>query len=96
MGKNSSLIGKKFDSEPIYGDSDKFIKTKINSNGSNDYDLMQKAMNFNDVTIVSVKESDYKFHFCYMSKNDAVSITNNSNFIDKKGCFVIFLLIYKK
>ena len=53
-------------------------------------------MNFNDVAIVSVKESDYKFHFWHMSKNDAVSITNNSNFIDKKGCFVIFLLIYKK
>ena len=63
MGNSSSLIGKKFDSEPIYGDSDKFIKTKINSNGSNDYDLMQKAMNFNDVTIVSVKESDYRIHF---------------------------------
>ena len=63
MGKNSSLVGKKVDSEPIYGDSDKYIETKINSYGSNDYDLMQKTMNFNDVTIVSVKETDYRIHF---------------------------------
>ena len=27
------------------------------------HDLMQKAMNFNDVAIVSVKGSDYKIHF---------------------------------
>ena len=33
LGKNSSLIGKKFDCEPVYGDNDKYIKTKINSHG---------------------------------------------------------------
>ena len=27
----SSLIGKEFDSEPVYGDNDKYIKTKIKS-----------------------------------------------------------------
>ena len=27
------------------------------------HDLMQKAMNFNDVDIDSVKESDYRIHF---------------------------------
>ena len=32
-----------------------------------------KAMNFNDFTIVSVKGSDYRIHFCYMSKNDGKS-----------------------
>ena len=30
-GKSSSLIGKEFDGEPIYGDNDKYIKTKIKS-----------------------------------------------------------------
>ena len=35
------------------------------------HDLIQKAINVNDVTIVSVKESDYRIHFWYMSKNDA-------------------------
>ena len=29
-GKVSSLINKEFDSEPVYGDNDKYIKTKIN------------------------------------------------------------------
>ena len=38
------------------------------------HDLMQKAMNFNDVPIVSVKGSDYRIHFWYMSKNDAIII----------------------
>ena len=31
------------------------------SNGC--HDLMQKAMNFNDVAIVSLKGSDYRIHF---------------------------------
>ena len=55
---------------------------------SNGYhDLMQKAMSFNDVAIVSIKGNDYRIHFCYMSKNDAISIMHNSNLIDKKGAF---------
>ena len=29
----SSLIGKEFDSEPVYGDNDKYIKTKIKTYG---------------------------------------------------------------
>ena len=40
--------------------------------------LMQKAMNFIVVAIVSIKGSDYRIHFWYMSKNDAKSIMNNS------------------
>ena len=31
--KMTSLIGKEFDSEPDYGDNDKYIKTKIKSYG---------------------------------------------------------------
>ena len=41
--------------------------------------LMQKAMNFNDVAIVSIKGNDYRIHFCYMSKDDAINIMNNSS-----------------
>ena len=33
---------------------------------------MQKAMNFNDVTIVSVKGNDYRMHFWHMSKDGAI------------------------
>ena len=43
------------------------------------HDLMQKAMNFNDVAIVSIKENDYRIHFWYMSKDDAVKLMKNSN-----------------
>ena len=49
------------------------------------HDLMQKAVNFNDVSIVYVKENAYRIHFWYMGKDDAISITNNSNLIDKRG-----------
>ena len=37
------------------------------------HDLMPKAMSFNDVAIVSIKGNDYRIHFWYMSKNDAIS-----------------------
>ena len=46
---------------------------------------MQKAMSFNNVAIFYVKESTYRIHFWYMSKDNAISIMNNSNLIDKKG-----------
>ena len=49
------------------------------------HNLMQKAMSFNDVTIVSIEGSDYRIRFWYMSKDDAISIMHNSNLIDKKG-----------
>ena len=39
---------------------------------------MKKAMNFIDIAIFSVKGSDYKIHFWYMSKDDAISIIKNS------------------
>ena len=31
-------------------------------------------MNFNDVAIISVKRSDYRIHFWYMSKDDAMNL----------------------
>ena len=45
--------------------------------------LMQKAMNFNDVAVLSVKGSDYRIYFWYMRKNDAINIMKNSNFHEK-------------
>ena len=47
--------------------------------------LMQKAINFNDVGIVYVKVSAYRIHFCYMSKDGAISIIINSNLLNKMG-----------
>ena len=48
------------------------------------HDLMQKAMNFNNVAIVSIKGNDYRIHFWYMSKNDTINIMKNSN-LKKSG-----------
>ena len=46
---------------------------------------MQKAVNLNNIAIVYVKRSAYRNHFWYMSKDDAISIMNNSSLIDKMG-----------
>ena len=46
---------------------------------------MQKAINFNDLAIVSIKESDYRIHFWYMSKDDAINIMKYSNLNEKSG-----------
>ena len=42
-------------------------------------------MKFNDVVIVSVKGSDYRIHFWYMSKDDAINIMKNPNLNGKSG-----------
>ena len=49
------------------------------------HDLMQKAMSFNNISIVYVKGNAYRIHFWYMSKDDAINIMNGSNLIDKSG-----------
>ena len=46
---------------------------------------MQKAMCFNNVAIVYVKENSYRIHFLYMSKDDAITIMNSSRLADKRG-----------
>ena len=62
---------------------------------SGSHDLMQKAINFNDVSIVLVKGSDYRICFWYMSKNDAINIVENFNLNEKSGS-LIFFIMYKK
>ena len=49
------------------------------------HDLMQKAMNFNDIAIVSIKRNDYRIHFWYMSKDDAINKMNNPSLGEKTG-----------
>ena len=49
------------------------------------HDLMQKAMSFKHVAIVSIKGNNYRIHFWYMSKNDAIALMANSNLKDKNG-----------
>ena len=49
------------------------------------HEVMQKAMTFNNVSIVYVKWSTYRIHFFYVSKDDAINIMKKSNLIDKMG-----------
>ena len=39
-------------------------------------------MNFNDDAILSLKGNDYRIHFCYMSKDEAIHLLKNT---DLKG-----------
>ena len=47
-------------------------------------ELIQKATSFNDIAIVSIKGNNYRIHFWYMSKNDAINLMNNSSLNKKK------------
>ena len=57
------------------------------------HNLVQKAMNVNDITIFSIKGSDYKIRVWYMSKDDVISIMKNSDL--KKRIINFFFIIYK-
>ena len=46
---------------------------------------MQKAMNFNNFATVSITGSNYRIHFWYMSKDDAINIMSNSRLGEKTG-----------
>ena len=59
------------------------------------HDLMQKALSFKNVAIVSIKGNDYRVHFYYISKNDAIVLMTNSNLNDKNRVLYFFFIIYK-
>ena len=42
------------------------------------HNQMQKSVNSNNVAIAFDKGSDYRIHFCFMTKNDAINLLNNS------------------
>ena len=42
-------------------------------------------MSFKNIAIVYVKGSAYRINSWYMSKDDAINITNGSNLVDKRG-----------
>ena len=68
--------------------SKNFIFERYLCNGC--YDLMQKALHFNDVATASVKGSDFRIHFWYMSKDNEINIMNNFNLNEKRGSVVIY------
>ena len=52
---------------------------------------MQKSINFKNIAIVHVKKSVYRIHFLYMNKREAKKLMTNSNLIDKKGVFLLYI-----
>ena len=53
-------------------------------------------MSLNDVAVVSIKGTDYRIHFCYISKDDAIRIMHNSILNEKTGILQFFFTVYKK
>ena len=51
---------------------------------------MQKIINLNDADIVSIKGSDYRIHFQYMSKDDVMNIMKSTN-LNEKVDYYIFI-----
>ena len=49
------------------------------------HNLMQKAMSFKNVAVVSIKGNDYRIHFHYNNKNGAITLMTNSNLNGKNG-----------
>ena len=56
---------------------------------------MQKAMNFNVAAIVSIKGNEYRIHFWYISKDDAINIMKNFNLNERNWILINFLLCIK-
>ena len=48
------------------------------------HNLTQKVLCFNDVAIVFVKRNDYRFHFWYMRKDEAINLLRNADFTEKR------------
>ena len=40
-------------------------------------------MSFNDVAIVTVKETDYRIHLLYMSKDEVINLLRNADLAEK-------------
>ena len=48
------------------------------------HDLMQKAMSFNNIAIVYIKENAYRILCWCTSKDDAINLINGSNLVDER------------
>ena len=58
------------------------------------HDLMQKAMDFNNIAIAYIKGSAYRIPFWYISKDDAINTMNGSNLADKRGILKFFFFFF--
>ena len=58
--------------------------------------FLDKAMNFNYFAIVSIKGNGFRIRFRYMSKDDAINITKNSNLNWVNIIFLNYLKVSEK
>ena len=49
------------------------------------YNIMQKSINFKNISIINFNKSAYRIYFLGMSKYEAKKLMNNSNLSDKKS-----------
>ena len=56
---------------------------------------MQKAINFNDIAIVSVKGYNYRIHIWYISKGNAIEIIKHFDLNEKSGLLKFFSYVKK-
>ena len=49
------------------------------------HNSMPEAINFIGIAIFSIKGSEYRIHFWYMSKNNAINIMKSSSLNEKSG-----------
>ena len=49
------------------------------------HDLMQKAVNFNGVVIVTVRGNNYRIYFLSMIKDEAINLLRNADLTEKSG-----------
>ena len=47
--------------------------------------IMQKSINFKDISIINVNQRAYRIYFLGMSKHETKKLMNNSNLSDKRG-----------
>ena len=49
------------------------------------HDSMQRAGNFIDVAIATVKGNDFRIHFLSMSKDEVINLFQNADLTEKRG-----------
>ena len=47
--------------------------------------VMQKLINFDNVTIISVEWNGYRIHFWYMNQDKAINVLSDANLAEKYG-----------
>ena len=46
---------------------------------------LQKPINFDNVTIISVEGNGYRIHFWYMNQDKAINVLSDANLAEKYG-----------